>query len=203
MERLRLLKVIVCDRATHSAFAQERLHKRWRRWAADQLDIQVVFMTVSECPEDVRGHSASRTWNTLIAKVSQKDLLSAPVVLMASAGVCPGDSLLSSLQAITDRPEKGWWFSVKPPPYYFHNVLVKEGALVKNFEMAGVFSMDEERGMFFNHITGRHFLNAQDAPQILQNDNGLCLINPKRFSLKIPLPFEFSDIDYRWVEKGR
>ena len=211
MERLTSLKIVVYGIDGQGTVAQEQAYRRWQQWAAEKIKLQIAFMKAptppsiynKKHPTSTGGKFGPYGWNDLITEISDNGLFKVPAVLMAAADIHPGASLLQSVQGLMDQEVPGWWFSVKPPPYYFHNILVKDRYQVKYFEMPQLFTIDEEKGMFFNHITGQHFLNAQDAPQILQTDGGLCFINTQRFAKDNPLPYEFIDTDYLWFENGR
>jgi len=210
VERLTTLTVVVSDISNQDSVARERAFRRWKDWADGRIDLKIAFMNLPTPPpvyekkhQASNGEvSGSHGWNGLIVKISNHGLFETPAVLMTAADIHPGPSLLQSIQDLMDQEVQGWWFSVKPPPFYFHNILVKDRYQVKYFEMPQLFTIDEDKGMFFNHITGQHFLNAQDAPQILQNDDGLCFINTERFAKNNPLPYEFTDSDYLWFENG-
>ena len=202
--------MVVCGIHDQNTPAREQVFRRWKDWAAGKIKLNVVFecQPPSRPPDRQTHHSPAgqrhgpHGWESLLAKLSNNGLLRTPAVLLAAADIQPGSSLLQTLQNLMARDIQGWSFSVKPPPFYFHNILVKDRYQVKYFEMPRLFTVDEKRNMFLNHITGRHFLNAQDAPQILQNDDGLCFINTRRFIANHPLPFEFSDSDYLWFGNG-
>jgi hypothetical protein len=210
MEQLTSLKIVICGIHDQDKLAREQVLSRWKDWAACRINLQVVFKFLptpqplyKKKHQTPAGHLyGPHGWNSLIAELSNNGLLETPAVLMAAADIHPGSSLFQTIQDLMDEDVQGWWFSVKPPPYYFHNILVKDRYQVKYFEMPHLFTIDEKKNMFFNHITDQHFLNAQDAPQILQNDDGVCFLNTQRFAKDNPMPYEFTDSDYLWFKNG-
>jgi hypothetical protein len=107
----------------------------------------------------------------------------------------PGPSLYETLRRLLREDRKGWWFSVSPPDFLAHNLLVKAGTTMRPFEMDGVFSYDSGKAMFYNEISRSHFLHSQDAPQIFTEDGRLCFVARDRFDADCAIPYRFGEAD--------
>ncbi|MBN1105370.1 MAG: hypothetical protein JXL84_18305 [Deltaproteobacteria bacterium] len=117
-------------------------------------------------------------------------------ILMVERDVLPGKALSATLERLLRSETRGWYFSVSPLPFYAHDILIKQDKRMTNFQMEGVYTFDMEKAMFFNHITGRHFIHSQEAPTLLSADGRACFIPLRSFELDLPLPYSFTGDDY-------
>ncbi|MEW6667487.1 MAG: hypothetical protein AB1512_19960 [Thermodesulfobacteriota bacterium] len=191
MGQLVSLNLLILSPGRLAPGSEEELRRRWHEWASRRIRLRVSHLDMSPL-----GSGKAAGWMGVVSHMSRRMDLAGDAALLVDPCLRPNGNLLETLGTLLKRDECGWWFSVKTLPFYVHNVLVKEGNRVRNFEMEGVFSLDPERLMFFNHVTGRHFLHSQGAPSILASDRGLCFINPRRFDETTPLPYEFGEEDY-------
>jgi hypothetical protein len=117
-------------------------------------------------------------------------------ILMVGKDVVPGKGLGATLQRLLQSRSRGWYYSVSPLPFYAHDILVKEDRRMTNFQMEGVYTFDPEKALFFNHITGRHFLHSQEAPTLLSPDGRACFLALRTFDPNRPIPYSFAADDY-------
>ncbi len=205
MDRIKRLTIWIFGHKGQLEALSDHLRGIWHDWAPEDILISIhlleLFMdeiNFETDSSDSRDNAMISYYRDKIIPITYKKTIDSAqdAMLLVSPQVIPGPALHETLQRLMDENQFGWWFSIKPPTFYLHNLMVIENHSRTYFTMDGVFSYDPEKKMFFNHITEKHFLNSQDAPHILQTDGKLCFINLTLYRKDNPMPYEFNDMDY-------